>query len=249
MKIFKRILLILLLIIVVAVLSIYFVLLQQKPVYSGQLSLPKLEAKTDVYFDPYGIPHIYGQNEQDVYRTLGYLHAQDRLFQMELIRRVSAGRLSEVFGSSTLDIDRFFRMLGMAGSAQAAADDFAKDSLSPEYIASRAYIDGINEFIKNGSTPVEFRMLHLPKEAFTMKDIFLVVDFMAFNFQIGFRTDPLLTRILSKTSLAAMADLGITNAPANLSFLNKPSFALQSLKHPENKISDFIEDLENSLPR
>src|SRR5215203_7021095 len=110
---FKRIFFSLLILIVLLVAGIYIFLLTQKPVYEGTLQLHGLKNKVDVYFDDYGVPHIYGSNEEDVFRALGYVHAQERLFQMELIRRVGAGRLSELFGSVTLDADRFFRMLGL----------------------------------------------------------------------------------------------------------------------------------------
>ena len=85
-----------------------------------------MQNPTEVYFDDYGIPHIYGKSEADVFQTLGYIHAQERLFQIELVRRVSSGRLSELFGNSVLDVDKFFRMLGINEHAKAAAAEFAK---------------------------------------------------------------------------------------------------------------------------
>ena len=68
------------------------------PLYQGQLELIGLDQETEVYFDDYGIPHIYAENDADLFNTLGYIHAQERLWQMELLRRVASGRLSEIFG-------------------------------------------------------------------------------------------------------------------------------------------------------
>ena len=249
MKIFKRTVIVLLLLAGAAGLTIYFVLLQQKPVYSGQLSLPNLKTKTDVWFDAYGIPHIYGQSEEDVFRTLGYVQAQDRLFQMEIIRRVSAGRLSEIFGSSVVDIDRFFRMLGMAQVANKAAEKFSRDTTAPAYKAAVAYLDGVNAFQKSGNTPIEFRLLHIAKEPFGVRDIFLALDFMAFNFQVAFRTDPLMTKMLLETSDSAMADLGLTDFPHDLSFLGKPKVRDSSALAFNNGIPDMMDRIDELLPQ
>ena len=68
-----------------------------KPTYSGTIALPNLSSNVDVHYDTYGIPHIYGQSQAEAFTALGYVHAQDRLWQMELLRRVARGRLSEGF--------------------------------------------------------------------------------------------------------------------------------------------------------
>src|SRR5688572_8272527 len=70
----------------------------KQPQYKGERELSGLEANTEVLFDKWAIPHIYAENETDAYRSLGYLHAQDRLFQMEMTRRLAKGELAEVLG-------------------------------------------------------------------------------------------------------------------------------------------------------
>ena len=94
MKIFKRILLIVALAVVVLVAAVYFWMKSTAPDYSGKLHLQGLKDKTTVVYDAYGVPHIYAQNAKDAYFTFGYVHAQDRLFQMVMIRRVEIGRAS-----------------------------------------------------------------------------------------------------------------------------------------------------------
>jgi penicillin amidase len=70
-----------------------------KPKYEGEVQLKSIQDQTTVYFD-FGVPHIYANNSIDAMTALGYVHAQDRLWQMELMRRIAPGRLSEIFGSS-----------------------------------------------------------------------------------------------------------------------------------------------------
>ena len=94
MKIFKKILLGLLVLLVLAGIGIYFWLQSTKPTLDGELQLKGLKAPVEVLYDDYGVPHIYAQNEDDLFQAFGYVHAQDRLFQMELLRRLADGRLS-----------------------------------------------------------------------------------------------------------------------------------------------------------
>ena len=84
-------------------------LLDKQPQRDGQLPLSQLSAPVTVRYDERGVPHLSGENELDLYRALGYVHAQDRLFQMEMLRRLSRGELAEVLGEKLVDTDRLFR--------------------------------------------------------------------------------------------------------------------------------------------
>src|SRR5690554_3164091 len=95
---------------IVVAIAIAFIFYRHK--LDGSEPLPGLSGNVEVYFDDYGIPHIYADDAADAYRAFGYVHARDRLFQMELMRRVGRGRLSEVFGGEFLKTDMFFRTLG-----------------------------------------------------------------------------------------------------------------------------------------
>jgi len=216
MKLFKTILVWIFILIALFIAVIYIFLLTQKPVYSGTLPLKNLHEQVDVYFDDFGVPHIYGKNEEDIFCALGYVHAQERLFQMELIRRVGAGRLSELFGSSLIEVDEFFRMLGLARHAEWSAREFSKQQDKPFYKNAVAYLAGVNQYIENGKTPVEFRLLGIPKNKFTMNDMFLIVDYMSFNFQMAFRTDPLMTKIQRKLGEKYLKDLALGYVPGTL---------------------------------
>ncbi len=178
-----------------------------KPDYDGVKSLAGLAAQVDVYYDPYGVPHIYGNTEEDAFRALGYVHAQDRLWQMELLRRVARGGLSEVFGKELLPTDRFFLALGIAEASRDAVS--ALDRQRPEVVLSQAYLDGINEFIASGPTPVEFYLTGIRKTPFELEDIHNAIGYMAFSFAMAHKTDPLLTHIRDSLGTAYLEDLEI----------------------------------------
>lgn len=170
-----------------------------KPDYAGEKKLTGLSEEVEVHFDSYGVPHIYGNEPIDAFRALGYVHAQDRLWQMELLRRIGKGGLSEVFGETTLETDKFFLALGIDESS---AKTVAKlDPKSEAVVLSQAYLDGVNQFVKDGPTPVEFYLTGLEKTEFTLHDIQNVFGYMAFSFAQAHKTDPLLTKI--KDSLGA----------------------------------------------
>ena len=80
-----------------------------QPLYSGELKLNNISNEVTVYFDDIGVPHINAQNQKDAYVALGYVHAQDRLWQMELMRRIAPGRLSEILGKEVSSVDQFLQ--------------------------------------------------------------------------------------------------------------------------------------------
>ena len=127
------------------------------PTLDGQQAVQGLAADVTIDRDQYGIPHIKAQTLNDAYRALGYVHAQDRLFQMEMMRRAGLGKLSEVTGEFTVDFDHRMRVFGLGKLVQ---DEAA--ALSPEARAAfDAYAEGVNIFLENrsGSLPPEFLLL------------------------------------------------------------------------------------------
>jgi len=93
--------------------------------------------------------------------VLGYVHAQDRLWQMELMRRIAPGRLAEIFGTKALKSDMFFAGTGI--NEQSIQTIAAIDKSSSTYIIATAYLKGINQFIVEGTTPIEFDLLGIKK--------------------------------------------------------------------------------------
>ena len=182
------------LILVVIILWVYANSL--KPTYEGKISIKNLSQKVAVHFDEFGVPHINANNQEDAYIALGYLHAQERLWQMELIRRIAAARLSEIFGKDLLKTDVFFSGLGIEEAAEKTIATLDKNSKA--YILTQKYLDGINQFIEEGSTPIEFTLVGIKKEKYTIKDVYNVFGYMAFSFAVAHKTDPLLTEIKEK---------------------------------------------------
>lgn len=212
MKIFKRILLALVILIIVVAGGIYFWIKSTAPDYSGKLHLKGLEKETSVVYDKYGVPHVYAQNAHDAYFAFGYAHAQDRLFQMVMMRRLMEGRLSEILGKDLLPTDKYMRTLSINKMAEVSSKQFMKDADLPTKERVQAYVEGINSFIKNGSLPIEFTMLHFKPEQFTVKDVFGIIGYMSLTFTSALFEDPIVTKMYDKLGPKYMKDLGIDTA-------------------------------------
>ena len=207
MKIVKKIVLVLTSLIILIALALFIYLQSSKPKYKGEEKLANISKPTTVYFDEYGVPHIYADTQKDAMTTLGYVHAQDRLWQMELMRRIAPGKLSEIFGTPVLKTDKFFAGIGIDENSKQAVANLDKNSQT--YILANAYLDGINQYIEQGTTPVELRLLGIKQEKFTLKDVYNIFGFMSFSFAMAQKTDPLLTDIRDRFGMNYLQDFGI----------------------------------------
>ncbi|MDH7488246.1 MAG: penicillin acylase family protein [Anaerolineae bacterium] len=129
------------------------------PQTSGTLTVPGLQAEVRVLRDEWGIPHIYAQNNHDLFFAQGYVHAQDRMWQMEFWRRIGMGRLSEILGKSALDSDKFLRTVGFA---RVAEEELRRmDPMTRNIL--QAYADGVTAYIQQhkGRLGIEFTLLGL----------------------------------------------------------------------------------------
>ena len=173
----------------------YVVLRQSLPQTEGEIRLAGLSGPVEILRDRYGIPHIYAQNAADANFALGYVDAQDRLWQMEMSRRIAAGRLSEVVGAGGLDTDRFLRTIGVRRSAEASLqrlDDDTRRQLE-------AYAAGVNAFIASGPVlPPEFWLTGVKPEPWTPADSVAWTKMMAWDLGGNFRSE-LLRMHLAKT--------------------------------------------------
>jgi penicillin amidase len=138
------------------------------PQVDGTKTLAGLSAPVEIYRDGWGIPHIYAQTTQDVFFAQGFVHAQDRLWQMEMNRRTAQGRLSELFGELALDTDRTTRTFGFH---RLAASDWGNFKPELKEIFS-AYAAGVNAFIDDPASklPVEFLLLNHKPEPWQPED-------------------------------------------------------------------------------
>lgn len=206
-KSLKYLFLILFLVVIFLVIGLFTINNYKKPQLSGEILIKNIEKATKVYMDDFGVPHIYAMTEKDALTVLGYVHAQDRLWQMELLRRIAPGRLSEIFGSKALNNDKFFASLGINENSQISVIQI--DKTSNEYKLSQAYLDGINQYLENGKTPIEFDILGLKKEKFTLVDVHNIIGYMAFSFAMAHKTDPMLTYIKQKYGANYLEDFGL----------------------------------------
>ncbi len=165
--------------------------------FNGELKLPGLKGKADVYIDDRLVPHVYADNDLDAYYIQGYLHAKFRLWQMEFQTHVAAGRLSEIVGADKLPIDRMFRRLGMVYGAEQTMANMEKN---PEMKATvQAYSDGVNAYInalKPEEIPFEYKLLDYKPEAWTPLKTYLFLMYMSYDL----------------TGRGAVTDLSMTNA-------------------------------------
>ncbi len=196
MKRFRRFLLFLLVFLLLMILGLWFYLRQTAPQYKGSIKHVGLEKEVEVLFDEYGIPHIYAQNAADAYKALGYVHAQDRLFQMEMVRRLASGRLAEILGPDLAKADQFFRTLGFRQKAEQQVALFFNQAEKSEWQQlTQSYLDGINAFIDHGPTPPEFRLIGIPKTHFDAADVYATIYYMSLGFAQGMNSDAFFARL------------------------------------------------------
>ena len=207
MKRLKKNSLLLLSLLILLAISVFGYTKYKKPVYDGEVALQNISKNTTVYFDDFGVPHIYADSQKDAMTVLGYVHAQDRLWQMELMRRIAPGRLSELFGAKALPNDTFFAGVGIDENSEKAIAQLDKNSEA--YKLAIAYLDGVNQFIENGKTPLEFELVGVKKEKYTLKDVYNIFGFMSFSFAMAQKTDPLMTDIRDKFGAEYLKDFGL----------------------------------------
>ncbi len=150
------------------------------PTVEGEVRIDGLEQDVEIIRDAQGVPHIYAKNLNDLFLAQGYTTAQDRLWQMEMIRRSTSGTLSEIFGEPMLKSDIFYRNLGFHRIAEKLAQQV--DHKDDHIAMVSAYNSGINEFIsaKGDSLPIGYQVLQFSPDEFTIRDSILSVLSISF---------------------------------------------------------------------
>ncbi len=228
------------LLLLLGVLSFIFIK-NNKPVYNGSIEVASLTDKVTIYFDEHGVPHIFADNELDAYRALGYVHAQDRLWQMELIRRIAAGRLSEIFGKELVKTDQFFRGLGIDKAADRTISELDKNGQA--YLLANAYLEGMNHFMDEGTKPLEFTLIGIEKEHYTLKDIYNVYGYMSFSFAQAHKTDLFLTDLKDALDSKYLLDLDIDISPKTTLIKNS-----RGMKRMASNMSSTVSKFMHELP-
>ncbi len=223
----------------------YAFMCSRVPQMDGELGLKALGAPVEVLRDSNGIAHIEAQNNRDAFRTLGYIMASERLFQMEISRRLAQGELAEVFGEKALQSDKLFRNLGLKSQSQKIIEKKIKDkTFDPDMLAEvEAYYDGVNQFIATGPMPIEFLLLGITPRPFSMVDGQSFIGLMAFSFGVAIMTEPLLTKLVTRIGGDLTADLRNEKIPIIESAVVKNK---KFIIH-ENVLK-ILNDLENGFP-
>ncbi len=146
-----------------------------------QIDLPGLKDRVTVLRDVYGIPHVFAQNDEDAAFVVGYLHAKDRLAQMDLQRRTAEGTLAALVGPDALQQDEFMREVGLSRAAQASLDQMPAND--PSLLAMQAYASGVNAYIRSAepnNLPLEYKLLGVHSV-----DPWSVLDEMSFAKYMG----------------------------------------------------------------
>ncbi len=163
---------------------------------NGELVVSGLHNTVKIYRDEFGVPHIFAEDEYDLFFAQGYVHAQDRLWQMDLTRRAGEGRLSEILGPSTIKFDKMLKTVGFKRIAQQLEQHLKPKSKE----ILRAYSDGINAFIRahKGKYPIEFDMLKYEPEEWTPVHSLMISRLMAWELNISWHVDVTLGELVAK---------------------------------------------------
>lgn len=184
---------------VATVLFLRYEIRKSFPKASGTLRVAGLTAPVEVRRDAYGVPHIIAANEHDLMLALGFVHAQDRLWQMELGRRAAEGRLSELLGQETVPFDRMFRIVGIRRTAEKIAASLSAMSRN----RLLWYADGVNAYMElyRGSYPVEFDLLRFDPEPWTVVHSLELARIIAWELNLSWWSDLVLGEIADRVGL------------------------------------------------
>ncbi|MBK8945265.1 MAG: penicillin acylase family protein [Ignavibacteriae bacterium] len=211
----------LLVLFIVFIIGSIYMLNETLPVYSGKKSVQNLKNEVSIYRDNNAIPYVYANSKSDLYFALGYLHAQERLFQMDLGRRAGEGKLSEILGHAAISYDKMFRTLELAKISKNHFNKF--DNETKNILIS--YAKGVNEFLKNDQDkfPIEFDVIGYKPELWKPEHSVLIAKLMAWELNISWWSDIALSHIIQKLGVEKAKEIlptfdenGPTIIPENL---------------------------------
>ena len=169
----------------------------------GLVRIAGLDDEVEILRDRWGVPHIYARTEHDLFFANGVVHAEDRLWQMELNRRAATGRLSELFGTATLGVDRFIRRVGLH---RVAAEELSLLD-EPTRTMLTAYVGGVNWAIESRPRPLELLLLRHRPSPWTELDTLAWAKLMAWGLSVNWDSEFARVRILNRLGPALAAEL------------------------------------------
>lgn len=165
-----------------------------EPLYDGHFSLAGLSRPVRVHFGPHAVPTIVAENLEDLLFAQGYVVASERLWQMDLMRRLAAGRLAEVFGREALPVDRFFRTIGLAEEARRSLDDL--EASDRELLA--AYAAGVNAYLEQARLPLEYLIAGFEPAPWRPEDCLVIGGYLAWTQSYNLRAELTFLRLAAR---------------------------------------------------
>ncbi len=234
----------------IAVALAYYVLGRSLPDYNEDFTLQGLSAPVEIVRNNANVPHIFGKTEADVFFALGFVHAQDRLWQMTMLRRTAQGRLSEIFGTRTVKIDELLRRLDLYTLAQqsvAAQDDRTKAALEAYSAGVNAWIGQVNTGARGRGAP-EFFFFSNEIAAWSPADSISIIKLMALQLSSQMESEVQRAGLSLILPAARLADLlpddnseGIAALPDYASLMpgDFPQPAKTQMAYIDNPLSPF----------
>jgi penicillin G amidase len=175
------------------------------PDYEQDITIERLIDEVTVYRDSRAVPTLYASNEQDLYRAVGYVMAQDRLWQMDLLRRATMGRLSEIFGEDLVNTDILMRSLRITDKSIMVLSNTDQQILD----ALEAFADGVNQFIaqNRGNLPPEFSILGYQPDPWLPEHSVNLTGYMAWDLNMGWTKEVILHKLREKLDDDKFAEL------------------------------------------
>ncbi|MBX7226466.1 MAG: penicillin acylase family protein [Chitinophagales bacterium] len=175
------------------------------PQLDGKISLDGLTEHVEIIRDQWGVPHIYASNMEDLLFAQGFVHAQDRLWQMEMHRRAARGKLAEILGEKGIETDKICRTMGYERVAKNDWDLYE----DKEQRLIKAYISGINAFIKKhpDQYPVEFQLLKIKPEPWDVLDVGAFSRLLISQLTWGWYDEIIRAKVIEKVGAGAASEL------------------------------------------
>ena len=194
----------------------YKMLTATLPEYSGEINAPGISEPIKIYRDSMAVPYIVAHDDKDAAFALGFIHAQERLFSMDIIRRAGEGRLSEILGTKTLPFDEMFRTVGIERIAKKIYGQLSPESKT----LLQAYSNGVNFYLEKekNKLPVEFDILGYTPEKWTPVSSLIIIRMMAWELNIGWWSDVALSDLVQKFGYDKVKEI-LPNYPENAPYI------------------------------
>lgn len=186
------------------------------PLYSGTVAAA-VGAPVEIYFDEYGVAHVMAENEADLFYGQGYVHAMERLFQMDLLRRSISGELAEILGPELVESDRFSRTIGFRRAAEKSTRAITAESRK----LMQSYADGVNDYIEQNrkNLPPEFILLDYAPAPWDPVDSISISKLVAWSLGGNMDTELLLAALVDEVGMEKAAELFPSYPEQNLAIM------------------------------